>query len=50
MDGDVTVVVVVIEGAGGCEDMLVAVGVGFVSGDVTVVVVVDGCETALLGC
>lgn len=51
MDGVVAVNVVVIEGAEGCEGVLV-VGVGFVSVDVAVVVVVavEGCEAALLTC
>ena len=45
-------VVVVIEGAGGCKEGLVNVGVGFVSVEVAlVVVVVDDCEGTLLdGC
>lgn len=40
------VVDVVIDGAGGCEGVLVTVGVVFVSVDV--VVVVDGCEVVLV--
>lgn len=43
-------VVVIIEGAGGCEGVFVTVGVGPVSVDVVVVIVVDGGDTALLAC
>lgn len=52
-DGVVTVVVV-IEGAGGCERVivLVTIGVGLVSVEVVAVVgvAVVGCETALFAC
>ena len=51
VDGVVAVVVVIIEGAEGCEGPLVNTGVGFVGVDVAVVVVVDeGCGEALLPC
>lgn len=45
-------VVVIIEGAGGCEGVVVTVGVGFVGVDVVAVVVavVEGCGAALLTC
>ena len=47
VDGVVTVVVVVVEGAGGCEGVVVTMGVGFVVVDVVVVVVVVvGCGLA----
>lgn len=45
VDGVVTTVVVVIEGAGGCNWGLVTAGVGLVSVDVVV-----GCEAVLLVC
>ena len=49
VDGVVTVVVV--EGAGGCEGVLIMTDVGFVIDVVViVVVVVVGCEAALLVC
>jgi hypothetical protein len=50
VDDVVTVVVVVMQAAGGCERGLVTTGVGLVSVDVVVAVVVVGCEVALLAC
>ena len=47
--GVVTIDVVAVEGAGGCERMFVTIGVGFVA-DVVVVVVVVGCGAVLLAC
>lgn len=49
MDGVVTVVVVVVESARGCEGVLGTIDVGFGDVVVIVVVVVD-CEAALLAC
>jgi len=49
VDGVVTVVAVVIEGAGGCEVGFITTGVGFVVDVVTTAVVV-GCGVVLLVC
>ena len=50
MDGIVTLVIVVVEGAGGCEGVVDTTGVGFVDVVVIVVVVVVGCGAGLLVC